>query len=502
MPSLGDYGIVAGVAALVTFLISFPVRKIALRLKFVAIPDGRSIHEKLTPYGGGVSMTVAVLVAIGVASLLSGIHTVFSGSSESYGVIIGVLVIFAVGFVDDIREVSAPAKVAGEVLAATALYFLGVTMYQFKIPFAGFVVLSPAMIPLLVSLWVVGMTNAINLVDGLDGLAAGIVAIASGALAIYGLRLESLGILPSSNIGPLIAVVTFGACIGFLPHNFNPARMFMGDSGSLLLGLLMAASTIVIGGRAPEVSGTTYFFFAPLFLPLFILGVPIADMAFAFIRRTARGQSFHTPDKDHLHHRLLRLGHGHRRSVIILWLWTALLSAVVLFPLFTKSGSSFIPLVAAGFGLLLYTLFRPGLKYTGGDQDSQSASDAPVSGTSSPIPGTSSPPPPATPAHPIADTYAPASAPGNSTPDDPASASSILAPGDPPSTSDTPASISGIPTPTTSVPAPGNSTPTTSVPVLDTSASTPAPGISAPDTLVNREASSFGERRMSWMPGK
>ena len=495
MPSLGDYGIVAGVAALVTFLISFPVRKIALRLKFVAIPDGRSIHEKLTPYGGGVSMTVAVLVAIGVASLLSGIHTVFSGSSESYGVIIGVLVIFAVGFVDDIREVSAPAKVAGEVLAATALYFLGVTMYQFKIPFAGFVVLSPAMIPLLVSLWVVGMTNAINLVDGLDGLAAGIVAIASGALAIYGLRLESLGILPSSNIGPLIAVVTFGACIGFLPHNFNPARMFMGDSGSLLLGLLMAASTIVIGGRAPEVSGTTYFFFAPLFLPLFILGVPIADMAFAFIRRTARGQSFHTPDKDHLHHRLLRLGHGHRRSVIILWLWTALLSAVVLFPLFTKSGSSFIPLVAAGFGLLLYTLFRPGLKYTGGDQDSQSASDAPVSGTSSP-------PPPATPAHPIADTYAPASAPGNSTPDDPASASSILAPGDPPSTSDTPASISGIPTPTTSVPAPGNSTPTTSVPVLDTSASTPAPGISAPDTLVNREASSFGERRMSWMPGK
>ncbi len=483
MPSLGDYGIVAGVAALVTFLISFPVRKIALRLKFVAIPDGRSIHEKLTPYGGGVSMTVAVLVAIGVASLLSGIHTVFSGSSESYGVIIGVLVIFAVGFVDDIREVSAPAKVAGEVLAATALYFLGVTMYQFKIPFAGFVVLSPAMIPLLVSLWVVGMTNAINLVDGLDGLAAGIVAIASGALAIYGLRLESLGILPSSNIGPLIAVVTFGACIGFLPHNFNPARMFMGDSGSLLLGLLMAASTIVIGGRAPEVSGTTYFFFAPLFLPLFILGVPIADMAFAFIRRTARGQSFHTPDKDHLHHRLLRLGHGHRRSVIILWLWTALLSAVVLFPLFTKSGSSFIPLVAAGFGLLLYTLFRPGLKYTGGDQDSQSASDAPVSGTSAP-------PPPATPADPIADTYAPASATGTSAPIAGTSAT-------PPATPAPPATSAPVPSATPAIDGtPATVLPTTLPdPIADTSATPPG-------TLVNREASSFGERRMSWMPGK
>ena len=412
MPSLGDYGIVAGVAALVTFLVSFPVRRISLRLKFVAIPDSRSIHEKLTPYGGGISMTLAVLAAIGVASLLSGIHAVFSGSSESYGVVLGVLVIFAVGLVDDIREVSAPAKVAGEVLAATALYFLGVTMYQFKIPFAGFVVLSPTMIPLLVSLWVVGMTNAINLVDGLDGLAAGIVAIASGALAIYGLRLESLGLLPSSNIGPLIAVVTFGACVGFLPHNFNPARMFMGDSGSLLLGLLMAASTIVIGGRAPEVSGTTYFFFAPLFLPLFILGVPIADMAFAFVRRTARGQSFHTPDKDHLHHRLLRLGHGHRRSVIILWLWTALLSAVVLFPLFTKSGSSFIPLVAAGFGLFLYTLFHPRLKDIEGGQDA-----APSVSTPAPAPSTS-----ATPSAPAVPTPAPnPAAPAPTTPNPAAS---------------------------------------------------------------------------------
>ncbi|MHB8262472.1 MAG: hypothetical protein ACYDGY_01800, partial [Acidimicrobiales bacterium] len=118
----------------------------------------------------------------------------------------------------------------------------------------------------------------------------------------------------------------------------------------------------------------TYFFFAPLFLPLFVLGVPIADMAFAFIRRTARGQSFHTPDKDHVHHRLLRLGHGHRRTVLILWAWTAVLSAFVLFPLFTKSGNAFIPLVVACLGLFLYTLFRPGLRRDTGD----SGDDDPV----------------------------------------------------------------------------------------------------------------------------
>jgi UDP-GlcNAc:undecaprenyl-phosphate GlcNAc-1-phosphate transferase len=202
----------------------------------------------------------------------------------------------------------------------------------------------------------------VNLIDGLDGLATGIVAIASGALAIYGLRLVFLGYLPADNLGPLIAVVAFGVCIGFLPHNLHPARVFMGDAGALFLGLLLAASTMLIGGRTPDVSGQTYFFFAPLFIPVFILGVPIADMAFAFIRRTARGTGFHTPDKDHVHHRLLRLGHGPRRTVAILWAWTAVLSAFLLYPLYDKQGNEVIPFGVIVLGLALYTLFHPGLR--------------------------------------------------------------------------------------------------------------------------------------------
>ena len=162
------------------------------------------------------------------------------------------------------------------------------------------------------------------------------------------------------NVGPLVAVVACGICLGLPPFNFNPARLFMGDAGALLLGVLMAASTMVIGGRTPPTSGVTYFFFAPLFIPFFILGVPIVDMTFAFIRRTAHGTSFHTPDKKHIHHRLLRLGHGPRRSVLILWAWTAILSGFLLFPLFMHQANAFIPLGAAALGVGLYTCSTPG----------------------------------------------------------------------------------------------------------------------------------------------
>jgi hypothetical protein len=206
------------------------------------------------------------------------------------------------------------------------------------------------------------MTNAVNFIDGLDGLAAGIVAIAAGAIAVYGLHLMSDGVLQGDNVGPLVAVIACGVCLGFLPHNFHPARVFMGDAGALFLGLLMAVSTMVIGGRTTDVTGQTYFFFAPLLIPLFILGVPMVDMAFAFVRRTAKRTQFHSPDKDHIHHRLVRLGHGPRRTVVILWAWTALLSGFVLVPLYFPRGNLFIPLGLAVLVLSLYTWFHPGLR--------------------------------------------------------------------------------------------------------------------------------------------
>jgi UDP-GlcNAc:undecaprenyl-phosphate/decaprenyl-phosphate GlcNAc-1-phosphate transferase len=375
VPPAWAYVVVGGVAAICTWVAVFPVKRLATRVGFVAQPDERRIHERPTPYGGGAAMFVAFLVAIMVASVVPWFHLSFQGSSEPLGVVLAAAVIFGVGLIDDARDMSAPAKVAGQVLAASILVFLGVTMFQFKIPFSGFWLLSPDNIPLLTALWVIVITNAVNLIDGLDGLAAGIVAIGSGALAVYGFRLVETGVLPADNIGPLIAAITCGVCIGFLPHNFNPARIFMGDAGALFLGLLMAAATMVIGGRTAEVSGQTYFFFAPLLIPLFILGVPIADMAFAVLRRTARRQGPLTPDKDHVHHRLLRLGHGQRRTVVILWAWTAVLSAFVLYPLFAPSGNAVIPFGLIVLGLFLYTLFHPGLrKNAAGDDDEVVAS--------------------------------------------------------------------------------------------------------------------------------
>ena len=377
MGNIAVYVVVLLVGALVTLVANRPARVIALRVGYTAQPDDRKVHQKVTPYGGGAAMLVGFCVALVVAVAIPSLRTVITSSHEILGVLLATGVIFVVGVVDDFREMSAPAKVAGQVLAASILYFSGCTMYQLKLPFAGFIVLGPSVLPVITAVWVFALSNAVNLIDGLDGLAGGIVAIASGTLCVYGLRLEDLGLLPVTNVGPLIAALTCGICLGFLRDNFHPAKLFMGDAGALMLGLLMSASTMVIGGRTPPASGVTFFFFAPLLIPVFILGVPLIDAVWAFVRRTVSGQGFHTPDKNHIHHRLMRLGHGHRRTVIILWLWTALLCGFVLFPLFDTRVNVFIPFGVAVLVIGLITWFSPLVnRLLGGDVSEPS--DEPV----------------------------------------------------------------------------------------------------------------------------
>ena len=371
MHAYGGFAVVFGVAVVATYLLTFALRPLARRLGAVARPGVDMVHARPTPAIGGAAMFAAFAIAMLVASRLGSLQGIFAGSSEPLGVVVAGFVVFAVGLVDDVRDISAPAKVAGQVLAAMVLVFLGVTMYWFKIPFvSGIIALSPSVLPLVTALWVVGTANAVNLIDGLDGLAAGIVAIASAALCVYGLRLVHLGDLSggANEIGPLVAAIACGVCIGFLPHNFHPARVFMGDSGALFLGLLMASATMVIGGRTGgiagesgiDVAGLTFFRFAPLFIPFFILGVPILDTAFAIVRRTVRRTGVAERDLGHLHHRLVRLGHGHRRAVLILWAWTALLSAFALVPIFDPRANPVVPFAVAVLGVGLYTVFLPG----------------------------------------------------------------------------------------------------------------------------------------------
>ncbi len=357
---MAGYLLVFGVAFGTTVVATPMVRRLAVGMRAVVAADERRVHERPTPTLGGLAMYAGLLAGMVAAARIPQFDLVFSGTTEPLGVVLGATVIFAVGLVDDLREVSAPAKVAGQVLAGSVLSLLGVTMLFFRIPFGDFVVLSPDLAPLVTVVWVVGMANAVNLIDGLDGLAAGIVAIAAAGFALYSDRLFESGLLPDNSASPLLSVIVVGMCLGFLPYNFHPARIFMGDGGAMLLGLLMAASTLLVGGQTVEpFSGQTFFFFAPLLIPFVILGVPILDTLLAIVRRASRRSGVATADKDHLHHRLMRLGHGQRRSVLILWAWTAILSGLVLYPVYTDQGNGLVPFGVAALGVVLYTVLHP-----------------------------------------------------------------------------------------------------------------------------------------------
>ena len=394
------YAVVFGVSVVACYLLTFVVRRLAIRFGALKMPGGdRDVHPRPVPNAGGAAMFLAFLAAMAAARQVPALGPVFEGSSEPLAVVLASSIMFAVGLLDDLgktrtpwprQEMSAPGKMAGQVLAASVLSLLGVVMIFFRIPFFDLVGLSPDLQPLVTVIWVLGMTNALNFIDGLDGLAAGIVAIAAGSFFLYTQRLgpEAAGLLGETSMGPLLAVIACGVCLGFLPHNFHPARIIMGDSGALFLGMLMAAATLVVGGRTDQpFSGQTYFFYAPIFIPFFIMGVPIVDTAFSIVRRAGKRASPAAADKDHLHHRLLLLGHGQRRSVAILWAWTALLSGFVLWPTLTEAGSgnAVVPFAALGLGIFLYTVFHPGVRRSANEQLQEEYLSGPPLGAPPPL---------------------------------------------------------------------------------------------------------------------
>jgi len=366
MGLFGGYIIIFIIAVGTTAALMPMVLKLATLRNWLAIPGERTVHTIPTPNVGGLGMFCGLAIALLVARQMDRFDRLFTGNSELVGVLLAAAIIALVGLRDDVREVSAPGRVAATIVAGLVLVWFGVTMFYFRLPFLGVFQISGDWVPIVTVLWLLVMTQAINLIDGLDGLAAGIVAIGSGAFFVYSWHLSDNGLLSEPNIGPLIAVITCGVCIGFLPFNFNPARIFMGDSGSYLLGLMMSVSTSVVGGRADPTtqgfSGQTYFFLAPLFIPLIILGVPIFDVLFAIVRRVSRGTGLATADKGHLHHRLINLGHGPRRAVVILWAWTLLLSGFVLYPVFNPSANSIVTFGLFGIVLFLYTVLHPDLR--------------------------------------------------------------------------------------------------------------------------------------------
>lgn len=357
---LWSYVIVFVVTVAVTAAVMPLMMRFAQRVGAIAYPNDRKVHAKPTPSLGGGAMFIGLFAGIGAASLLGQFNSMFESMTNIAGVLLASTIMFATGLIDDIRDVSPPAKVAGMVLAGSTLALAGISIVNVPLPILGFTVLTPDLAALVSVVFVLVMANAVNLIDGLDGLAAGVMAIASGAFLLYSIKLDREGALLEGNIGPLIAVVTLGVCVGFLFWNFHPAKIFMGDCGALLLGLLMASSSIAVGGQSDDsFTGQSWFFFAPLVMPLLILGVPLLDLFFAVLRRTRSGAGFATADKDHLHHRLLRLGHGHRMSVLIMWSWTALFSAFALYPAMTGRSTLIVPIAVAMLALLVFTLVWP-----------------------------------------------------------------------------------------------------------------------------------------------
>ncbi|HET6771129.1 MAG TPA: MraY family glycosyltransferase [Actinomycetota bacterium] len=333
-----DYVAVFAAAAGAALIGTPLVRRLAVRNGFIDHPSDRKVHPKPTPTLGGLALWFAVIAGLGVAYAIPDFRPLFEASSEPIGVAVAGTVIVALGGYDDVRTLSVPAKVAGQILAAGILLLFGVQLAYFWFPGLGVLSLSADLALPLTLLWVLAMVNAVNLIDGLDGLAAGVVAIAAAAFFVYAQQAGQPIWGDSPSPASLLCVVVAGAALGFLPYNLHPARIFMGDSGSMLLGLVLGAATISGVGKTDAPTNSDLAALAiPVAIPLLVLAVPFTDVAFAIVRRVRRGRPVTRPDKEHIHHQLLEIGHSHRTAVLLMYLWSALLAGSALVIYYVRS---------------------------------------------------------------------------------------------------------------------------------------------------------------------
>lgn len=347
-------------AAAVTYLLTPPVRALALRWRIMAPVRDRDVHDQPTPRLGGLAMVGGLLVGLLLASKLPRMRSVFEEGDAAIALLSGVAVIVVLGIIDDKWGLDAPTKLAGQVLAAGVMAFQGIAIIW--LPIGGTLVLDPITSVLFTVIIVLVCINAINMVDGLDGLAAGIVAIAAGAFFAYSYLLSVEMGFERLTLTALVSALLVGMCLGFLPQNFYRARIFMGDTGSMMLGLLLAAGVITLTGQVDPAAlsgGALLPTLLPVLLPVAVFAVPLVDLLLAVVRRTRAGRNPFAPDKQHLHHRLLEMGHSHRRAVLVMYAWVALIA-------FTAVAVAFVPAwwalagFAGGIVLLLWIVRRPG----------------------------------------------------------------------------------------------------------------------------------------------
>ncbi|KIH97279.1 UDP-N-acetylmuramyl pentapeptide phosphotransferase [Streptomonospora alba] len=322
-----EYALTFVIALAVTYLLTPFVRRAAITFGAVPPVRDRDVHSEPIPRMGGIAIYGGFAAAMLISYRLPHLQDVFVYNTWR-GLLLAGGVIIVIGIIDDRWGMGPIPKLAGQTLAAGIMVWSGVQMLWLPVPGTQ-LSLGPWLGALVSILLIVITINAVNFADGLDGLAAGIVAISSFAFfAYYYVAAVDQG-FERQSYPAMIAIILAGVCIGFLLHNFNPARVFMGDTGAMLLGLLLTAITITVTGQfypdgRTSVHGVALFM--PVFLPLLVIALPLADLVLAVVRRTMAGKSPFAPDKKHLHHRLLELGHSHARAVLLMYLWAAIIA--------------------------------------------------------------------------------------------------------------------------------------------------------------------------------
>ena len=330
------YALVLITACVVSFVLSMALWRAGRKWSLHREIRARDVHERPTPRLGGVALFVALLLGTAVATQVSWFDPVFADPRAVWALLAAATIVVAIGVVDDLFELDWVTKLAGQILAAGVVAWQGVQIVS--LPIAGLTLFSPTLSLILTVLAIVLVMTAVNFIDGLDGLVAGVTLIASGVFFVYSYLLAIGGTeAPYFNYASLFTAILLGAMLGFLPANWHPAKLFLGDSGSMLVGLIMATTAISVTGQIdPATVSPSQLLpaFIPVMLPLVVLLVPLLDFVLAVLRRLRRGMSPFEADRAHLHHRLLDMGHTHLQAVLILYAWTAVMAIGTLMFLF------------------------------------------------------------------------------------------------------------------------------------------------------------------------
>jgi UDP-GlcNAc:undecaprenyl-phosphate GlcNAc-1-phosphate transferase len=351
------YLFIAAVAGGVTWLVTPLVRHLSISLGAVSEVRARDVHTVPTPRMGGVGMLAGFAVALVFASRIPFISGLFVDSHQAWIILAGAVLICLLGVADDLWDLDWMLKLAGQLLISVFVAWGGLQIIS--LPLGSLITASPTISMAITAFLIVASINAVNFVDGLDALASGIVAIGGIAFAIYSYILARSS--PNyASMATLLDVAMVGICIGFILHNWHPAKLFMGDSGSMLLGYLITCASIVMTGHLDPASVNTSVYlpaFMPILLPILVLFLPVLDMCLAIVRRLSKGQSPTHPDRMHLHHRMLRIGHSVQGAVLILWGWAALISFGSITILFFPARYVAIGMIIAGVALTVLTMF-------------------------------------------------------------------------------------------------------------------------------------------------